>query len=222
MLSPRLAAIAAFISSDDIVADIGSDHGKLPLYLNDLGHTYVYASENKSGPYNRLKKEIGTPLNGQIEVALKDGLNDLPPHINTVVIAGMGGELIGEILSRDTSRLESINKLVLAPNGGEQNLRRLLSFLGFTIVNEKVIEDKGQFYEIMVAINAPCPVCGVETLFGAINLAEKSAPFLNKWQQVYDRNSDLLTNVELDQKKRSELLEMQKQIEKAIKVEDES
>ncbi|MFA5485651.1 MAG: class I SAM-dependent methyltransferase [Bacilli bacterium] len=222
MLSPRLAAIAAFISSDDIVADIGSDHGKLPLYLNELGHTYVYASENKSGPYNRLKKEIGTPLNGQIEVALKDGLNDLPPHINTVVIAGMGGELIGEILSRDTSRLESINKLVLAPNGGEQNLRRLLSFLGFTIVNEKVIEDKGQFYEIMVAINAPCPVCGVETLFGAINLAEKSAPFLNKWQQVYDRNNDLLTNVELDQKKRSELLEMQKQIEKAIKVEDES
>src|SRR5690554_2779581 len=98
MLSPRLAAIAAFISSDDIVADIGSDHGKLPLYLNELGHTYVYASENKSGPYNRLKKEIGTPLNGQIEVALKDGLNDLPPHINTVVIAGMGGELIGEIL----------------------------------------------------------------------------------------------------------------------------
>lgn len=222
MLSPRLAAIASFINDDDIVADIGSDHGKLPLYLNKMGHLYVYASENKSGPYNRLKKEIGTPLKGEIEVALKDGLSDLPPHINTVIIAGMGGELIGEILSRESSRLEHINKLVLAPNGGEQNLRRLLSFLGFTIVNEKVIEDKGQFYEIMVAINAPCPVCGVETLFGAINLHEKSAPFINKWQQVYERNNDLLTNVELDQKKRSELLEMQKQIEKAIKVKDEA
>lgn len=221
MLSLRLKAVADFINEGDVVADIGSDHGKLPLYLNKLGFPYVYASENKSGPYNRLKKEIGTPVTGEIEIALKDGLTDLPTHINTVVIAGMGGDLIGEILSAFTSRLDQIEKLILAPNNGEQNLRRLVSFLGFTIINEKVVEDKGQFYEIMVAVNAPCPVCGIETMFGAINLAEKSAPFLHKWREVYNRNDELLQKTEIDGKRRAELLEMQKQIEKAIKVKDE-
>ncbi len=222
MLSLRLQALADYIEAGDVVADIGSDHGKLALYLNGHGHPYVYASENKKGPYDRLKKEIGTPLTGHIEVALKDGLSDLPPNINTVVIAGMGGELIGEILSRGVDKLDQVEKLVLAPNGQEKELRRLLSFLGFTITSEKVIEDKGQFYEIIVAVNAPCPVCGVETLFGAYNLAEKSPAFINKWQQVYDRNEKLLENPALDTQKRDELTEMQKQIEKAITAKDDN
>lgn len=222
MLSLRLQAVADYIDSDDVVADIGSDHGKIALYLNKLGHPYVYASENKKGPYNRLKNEIGIPSNGQIEIALKDGLTDLPVNINTVIIAGMGGDLIGEILSKGITKLDHIKKLVLAPNGGEQELRRLVSFLGFTIINEKVIEDKGQFYEIMVAVNAPCVVCGVETLFGAYNLSEKSPAFINKWRQVYTRNEELLAKEEIGVKKRNELLEMQKQIEKAIKVKDEN
>lgn len=221
MLTPRLQAIASYLKASDVVADIGSDHGKLPRYLIGLGYPYVYASENKKGPYNRLKKELEDIKEGLIEIALADGLDRLPATVNTVVIAGMGGELIGDILTKNPQKLEQIQKLVLAPNGGEATLRRLLSYLGFSIVAEEVVADRGKYYEIMVAHNEPCLVCGIETKFGAYNLMRKSEAFFQKWQEVYERNAKLLLNTDLTPARRSELLEEQAQIQKALTKKDQ-
>ncbi|MFA5660251.1 MAG: class I SAM-dependent methyltransferase [Bacilli bacterium] len=220
MLTRRLQAIAAYIKADDVVADIGSDHGKIPRYLISQGHSYVYANENKKGPYNRLKEELNDIKDGLIEVDLADGLNKLPARVNTIVIAGMGGELIGDILSKRSDKLDTVKKLILAPNGAEESLRRLISYLGFTIVSETVIEEKGKFYEILVAENRPCLVCGVETKFGAYNMMIKSDAFLRKWQEVYHRNEVLLANPDLSPARRAEILEEQAHIQKALTKKD--
>lgn len=217
MLPLRLLRVAQFIAQDDIVADIGSDHGKLPLYLYRKGYSYIYASENKIGPYNRLKEELKIVPDGIIYPDLADGLAKLPAHINTVVIAGMGGDLIGDILTKYPAKLENVTKLILAPNGAEQELRRIISFIGFTIIDEEVIEEKDKFYDIIVAINRPCLVCGIETMFGSVNLRKKSDAFIKKWQRIYEHNKLLLSKMDLSVKRRDELLHEQKQIENALR-----
>ncbi len=217
MLSLRLAAIAALIEKGDVVADIGSDHGLLPLYLAGKGYSDLYASENKKGPYNRLKKAVNAYSSDIIEVDLADGLEKLPARINTVVIAGMGGDLIASILSAHPHKLDSVNKLILAPNSNAQTLRRTLNFIGFSISYEEIVEEKGQFYEIIIAHNKPCHVCSIETKFGSYNLRNKSETFIKMWNDVYEQNKRLLNNENLPEVRRKEILEEQSLIENVIK-----
>lgn len=217
MKSKRLNTIASFINKEDIVADIGSDHGHLPLYLAKQGHTFIYANENKKAPFNRLKTAVqAQKLENIITTELSDGLKTLPKQINTVVIAGMGGNLIADIITANPDKLDNVSKLILAPNNHEQDLRQVLSFSGFTIVDEVVIEEAGQFYEIIIAHNRPCKVCGVETMFGPQNLIIKSPTFVAKWQAVYEQNEQLLSSEKLSPERERELEVEQAQIKSAI------
>lgn len=203
-LTPRLMAITKFIEKKDHVADIGSDHGLLPLYLAENGVQYIYASDNKKGPYERLKSEIEASGHTTIRVDLADGLDKLPLEVDTLVIAGMGGELIAAILSKGVAHLDHLKKMILVPHGQEEELRKMLSFLGFMIQDEVVIEEDGKFYELIYATNEQGVVCGLETFFGPINIRKKSATFIKKWQAEYDKITHILKG-ELPLKRRMEL-----------------
>ncbi len=222
MKSKRLRTIASFIEQDDVVGDIGSDHGLLPLYLLRSGHEYVFASDNKKEPYERLVAAFNNDPNGtKGELSLSDGIEKLPEKVNTLVLSGMGGQLIIDILGAHSDKLEHVEKLILAPQGNEGEVRKMISFLGFQIYDEEVVAEGGKFYEIIVAHNVPCAVCGVEVMFGPQNLRKKSPTFVAKWTEVYARNAALLENEKLDQTKRDELLATQAQIENAIDLEEE-
>lgn len=222
MKSKRLLTIASFIEKGDVVADIGSDHGLLPIYLLKNGHEYVFASDNKKEPYERLMQAFkNANYSDKAEVSLSDGIEKLPEKVNTLVLAGMGGQLIIDILGAHSDKLDNVEKLILAPHGNEGEVRKMISFLGYQIYDEEVVEEAGKFYEIIVAHNVPCAVCGVEVVFGPQNLHKKTPTFVAKWTEVYAKNEELLQNTQLDQGKREELTAMQAQIENAIDLGEE-
>ncbi|MGI6644265.1 MAG: tRNA (adenine(22)-N(1))-methyltransferase [Bacilli bacterium] len=213
MLSKRLLIISRYINDDDIVADIGTDSGQLPFYLAKNGHKYVYASDNKKGPYDNLVKKISeNNLENIIETKLEDGLNNLPSNVNTVVIAGMGGELIRSILIEGREYLFTIKKLILAPNCQEPTVRRTLMELGFGIIEEEVIKDGRHYYEIIVAIPKISPLTPAEIEFGPINLQKKSSIFKEKWAKAYLANARLLQKDDLPPYRRIEIMQIQERI----------
>lgn len=211
-LPPRLHAVNEYIALEDHVADIGSDHGLLPLFLAHRGVKVIYASENKKGPYQRLKKEIDQSGFSQINVDFADGLEKLPHDIDTLVIAGMGGELIASILAHGQAHLEHVKKLIFVPHGNEPELRQIISYFGFTIQDEQVIEEDGKFYEIIYALNQPCLVCGFETLFGPVNIRKKTPTFIKKWTIEREKIEKILSEPSLPEQRRLELESLKKRI----------
>ena len=141
-LSSRLLFVTRFIEKDMVIADIGSDHGFLPFYLleNNL-ITKAYACDNKIGPYNNLKKTFADYFPDKIELALNDGLNNLPSYVNCVIMTGMGGDLIIKLLSRDHQYLNNVNYLILSPQSNIPLVREYVSNNGFKIIDEGLVED---------------------------------------------------------------------------------
>ena len=106
-LSKRLQAIHDMLPKG-VTADIGSDHGKLMIALFKSGKvTKGYAIENKKGPYQRLVKALEEEnLIDDIVPLFSDGIDDLPPEVKNIVLAGMGGDLIIKILKKHPEKLK--------------------------------------------------------------------------------------------------------------------
>ena len=106
-LSSRLKTIASFVSEGMCVADIGTDHGYIPIYLTSEGMTdKAYAMDVNRGPLERAGENIRKEgLDGRIECILSDGMEKLPIDADSVVIAGMGGDLMEQILMGGEDRL---------------------------------------------------------------------------------------------------------------------
>lgn len=153
-LSSRLQAIADFIPSNTIVADIGTDHGYIPAYLiqNKIAKRVIATdlSENSLQKTIHLIKELD--LENYIDVRLGDGLEVIKPfEVDTVIISGMGGLLIRDILDKDRHKRDSITHFILQPNIASDELRKYLYDNSFTILGEKLIKEDGKFYEIIYA-----------------------------------------------------------------------
>ncbi len=176
-LGPRLSAIAAMVPDHSLVADIGSDHGYLTAWLLLHGRAdKAIAVEVNLDPARRSLqtcREYG--LGAQMEVRVGDGLQVVSPgEVDVVVIAGMGGGTISEILERGGFLLPQMRRLVLQPNGGGRVVRRWLSSHGQEIVDENLIEENGIIYEIIAAQPGdPKALSDLELLLGPIILKEQ-------------------------------------------------
>lgn len=200
----RLNFIASFVEEGDIVGDIGSDHGYIPRYLNAIGHAYVYASDNKKGPYLRLKAATSKLEHGIIEVGLVDGIETLPTRVNTLILSGMGGALIKDILTAYPARLKNITKLILAPQGAVSELRGALNTIHFKIEEEALIHDD-KYYEVIVAKRGNEVLNKHQMMFGPRHLETKSPLFIAKWNKELTRINTLLANDLLSKTRRQEL-----------------
>lgn len=152
-LSPRLQTIADFVEKDKIVADIGTDHGYVPVYLLKNGiSTKAIAGDVNEGPLKNAKEYIHkNQLSNKIETRLGDGLEVINPNeVDTVIIAGMGGLLIRDILEANKLITDSVDRFILQPMVASDDLRRYLHENGFRILDEKLAREKDRFYEIMV------------------------------------------------------------------------
>lgn len=153
-LSNRLQAIANFVPKNTIVGDIGTDHGYIPVDLINEGIAKKVIASDISR--NSLEKIIQyVKLEGykkDIDTRLGDGLDVIKPfEIDTLVIAGMGGLLIREILDKDKETRDSITHFILQANVASKELREYLYENNFEIIDEKLIKEEGQFYEIIYA-----------------------------------------------------------------------
>lgn len=151
-LSNRLQAIAAFVSPGANVADIGTDHGYIPVWLaqNRIAHKIVAADINK-GPLEHAKATANDyNVTEHIHFELCDGLNF--PHCgeyDTIIIAGMGGELICSILEA-APWTKNDTTLILQPNSKISDLVQWLIENGYKIKQAKLVKDAGKFYQVMV------------------------------------------------------------------------
>lgn len=153
MLSPRLKAIAEKVPQGSKVADIGTDHGFIPVYLvkNGVAPKVIASdiSRNSLEKTKMLVKEQG--FSDSIEVRLGSGLKVLKGgEVDTVIIAGMGGKLIKNILEESPDILKDISRLILQPMSSQSKLRHWLIQNDFTIKDEELVLDNGRIYEIML------------------------------------------------------------------------
>lgn len=152
VISKRLHTIADFIPNGAKVADIGSDHAYLPTYLVQSGKSHVViAGEVNEGPYQSALKQIReTGLQEFVTVRKGNGLEVLQlGEVDTIVIAGMGGSLIVQILTDGLEKLSEVKKLVLQPNVGEELVRKFAIENGWELIDEAIIEEDQRIYEIL-------------------------------------------------------------------------
>lgn len=152
MLSDRLQFIADMVPKCDVLADVGTDHGYLPIALVQAGKANtVYAMDINQGPLDKALQNIyGYGVKDRVHTILSDGLEHLPEEVEVVVIAGMGGMLMGNILERSADKLRSLKTMVLSPHGDADALRRKIHILGFMIRKECMVKDNGKYYTVMV------------------------------------------------------------------------
>jgi tRNA (adenine22-N1)-methyltransferase len=151
-LSKRLETIASFVPEGSRIADIGTDHGYIPIHLVQEGKAkHAIAMDVREGPLLRAQAHIQEAgLQTQVEVRLSDGLLKLEENeADCVVIAGMGGELMIHILEAGRDLWESIPYWVLSPHSELDKVRRFLEEQEFFIERETMIKEEGKYYTVM-------------------------------------------------------------------------
>ncbi len=201
MLPKRLKKILEFIDKDDIIADIGTDHGYLLQAALDKGVKFVQGVENKKGPYMRACQNLERAIKEKCcIVSLSDGLNSIEKNVDTIVIAGMGGELITNILQHNLNCAKKMKKLILCPNIKNYELRKFLSDNLFTIIEEAIINEDSKFYEILVVrpTSIKIELSERECIFGPCLLKAKNSIFRKKWEIKYEKYLRILNASESD------------------------
>ncbi|WP_302851999.1 tRNA (adenine(22)-N(1))-methyltransferase TrmK [Pseudomonas sp. HS6] len=186
-LSMRLERVAAQVPVGARLADIGSDHGYLPVALMRRGAIEAaVAGEMALTPFRSAERTVReNDLGQQITVRLADGLMAIEPQdgISAISICGMGGETIRDILEAGKARLSGRERLILQPNGGEQPLRQWLMDNDYRILCEELLRENRFDYEIIVAErDGPVAYTPEELYFGPLQMQARSPAFVSKWQ----------------------------------------
>ncbi len=148
-LSPRLSAAASLIKGGGIIADIGTDHGYLPIYLIQSGkiEKAIAADIGKMPLENARKSVVQYGLADKIELRLSDGLNSFKENeVDEIVFAGMGGTLIAEKLKEAPWIKNNKLHFVFQPQSRAADLREFLFSNGFEIGEEIATHEGNRFY----------------------------------------------------------------------------
>ena len=138
-LSKRLKLVASFVEPGAVVADVGTDHGYVPIWLvQEEVAAGGFAMDVNQGPLERAKAHIAAcGLTDRIQVRLGDGLSALSDEeADTVIIAGMGGPLIVRILTEGLETARRMKRLILSPQSELPSVREFLERQGFVTEDE--------------------------------------------------------------------------------------
>lgn len=151
-LGERLSACAALVRDGAVMADIGTDHAMLPVYLIEIGKCErAIASDIAKKPYEGAVAFVSEhDLSDRIDVRLGAGLDRISPEeVTDIVIAGMGGELIAQILEAAEWVMDNKYNLILQPMSKTSVLRSWLMTNGFSIESETAVTDSGRDYTVI-------------------------------------------------------------------------
>lgn len=189
-MNKRLQTISEYINSKGFV-DVGTDHGYLPIFMAENGYKgKIFASDVNVDPLNkaiRNAKEAG--LSDKIEFFLCDGLEKCPrDEIDTIVVAGMGGDMIVKILDEGFWCMSSDYKLILQPMSKQEILRYWLVYNDFEINHELQVEENGTIYQIIVAtFGGKTKLNDAELYIGSYNLARDKELYSHEFKALYNR-----------------------------------
>ena len=163
IIDPRLLSAASFVRAGAVFADIGTDHGYLPIFLLSEGRIRrAVLSDVNEGPLNKARENVSLAgYDAACEFYLTDGAASLSDcGITDYAICGMGGELIAEIISRAPHLCDEGVRLILQPMSRQEHLRRALYRLGFSIIDERYSVSDGKRYVCMCAehTGTPCEI----------------------------------------------------------------
>ena len=181
ILDARMKCIAECVPVGAVLADIGTDHGKLPVYLGQKGIIKkAIAADINEMPLQKAVNNIKIHgLEAVIDTYLTDGLKGIEAFSpDCVVIAGMGGELIEQILECATIDKDSVS-FILQPMTKEETLRKYLCENGYNIYDEHIVRE-GKIYQIICAVfdGEKRTMTEAEYYLGHINI-EKNSPLLS-------------------------------------------
>ena len=151
-LSKRMQSVADMIQPCDAVGDIGCDHAFVSIYLVEQHRAKrVIASDVRRGPITIAKRNIeAMNLSDQIEIRMGDGLDTIVPgEVNAIVLAGMGGMLMIDILERGEAVVARCDQLVLQPQSDIEKVRRYLTEKGYHLADEQMLIDAGKYYNLL-------------------------------------------------------------------------
>jgi tRNA (adenine22-N1)-methyltransferase len=153
-LSIRLKAIASMVEKCTNVVDVGTDHGYVPIYLvkNEVIESAIASDINK-GPVEKAKKNVlNNNLSHMINCRLGSGLSTISRgEVQVAIIAGMGGNLIRDILEADLEVVKQLEYMILQPVQNAEILREYLYNIGYDILDEEICYEDDKFYEIIKA-----------------------------------------------------------------------
>jgi tRNA (adenine22-N1)-methyltransferase len=148
-------AVAAMVTPGGVLADVGTDHGYVPIALLQRQKIRgAIAMDINEGPLARARENIAAAhLEDYIETRLSDGLQAMRPgEADSILIAGMGGELILHILAEGAKICEAAGELILQPQSDIQKVREYLREHSYRIVDEDMVCEDGKYYPMMRAI----------------------------------------------------------------------
>lgn len=183
-LSKRLERLAGMVTTGNRLADVGTDHGYVPIYLCEKGRIpSAIAMDINEGPLKRAKHHIGEAgLGPYIETRRSDGLSALlAGEADTILIAGMGGPLTVRILEEGRTALSRALELVLQPQSEIGKVRRWLSENRWKIVCEDIVLEEGKYYPMMrAAPGREADLREADYCFGRVKL-QRSLPVLTEF-----------------------------------------
>lgn len=151
-LSPRLQAVAGLVTGGYRLADIGTDHAYVPIWLVKTGRIPgAVAADINKGPLQRAAEHISANgLENQIETRLSDGFSALRPgEVQSAVLAGMGGGLMMRILKEGARVVQCLEECILQPQSEIEKVRAFLLEEGFLFLEEDMAADAGKYYPMM-------------------------------------------------------------------------
>ena len=189
MISDRLNRIIEMLDPVSTLVDIGCDHALASIEaIKKNKAKYVIASDINAGPLEVAKKNIKDEfMSDKIKLVLSDGFKNINDSYQEVIISGMGGYLIKDILS-----LAKPATFVVSPNNNQEVLREYIIENGYEIIDEDFIKDKGIYYQIIkFKPGISDKYQDIELEFGKINLKNKNPyllEFLNKRLEVLEES----------------------------------
>lgn len=209
-LSNRLEMVISTVLPQEAAADVGTDHGHVPVELVRRGIVRRgIAMDIRKGPLSRAKENIAAAgLKAQIETRLSDGVKELKPgEAQTLIIAGMGGELVIHILEDGRHMWDTVEQWVLSPHSETDKVRKWLCEHEFPIAAEHMVSEDGKYYTILdVRRRGTMPVREIPPkrfAYGTCLIEKKNPVFLNYLKEE-ERKLESLQAVLREQAEHSE------------------
>ncbi|MEL1136164.1 class I SAM-dependent methyltransferase [Desulfitobacterium sp. THU1] len=199
-IGPRLQMVAKFVPEGSQLGDIGTDHAYLPIYLWESGRIKkAVAVDVHEGPYRSACAAIkGRGLNSVIDVRYGDGLAPIQPgEVDTLTLAGMGGNTMLEIFAAQGLVMSRIKDLILQPQGAEGKVRLTLLQEGWKLIQERYVAEEGRVY-IVMHFSRRAGYTGeelqtmVEKCLRKLHVAVTSLESLQKQEQVQELTESLI------------------------------
>lgn len=201
-LSKRLSTVASFVTPGYSVADIGTDHGYIPIYLAEQGSRKIIAMDINAGPLQRAEDHIRLHhLETLIETRISDGLLALKPgEVQAVVLAGMGGALVLKILADSPAVTAKVEEFILQPQSEIAKVRAWLWQQGFIVQAEDMVKEDGKYYPVMYARHGrEAPYTPAELRYGRCMLNEKHPVLRQYIASEINRNEQILQQLSRQQ-----------------------